>query len=356
MKVALITDTHAGVRNDHPAFINNFKVGLDNVFFPYLKEHGIKRVIHLGDIADRRKYCNINTAYRLRKDFLDPMTEMGIEWDLIAGNHDEYYKNTNEVNFVSEFIDRKYPNCRVHLNATEVEIGGLPILFLPWICDANYDHSVSMIKSTKAQVAFGHLELPGFEMFRGAVSDHGLDRSLFDKFDIVCSGHFHHRSTDHTVHFIGAFGEYVWTDFNDPRGFTIFDTESREMDFIQNPYVMFHKVFYDDGDSGNSNNVLDFDPSYYSSKIVKVIVKNKTNPNLFDLFMSKMESAGAAEIQTVDDHLNLDKETDEHIVDEAEDTDVIMKNYIDSLKLTNIDKDKLQGVIEELYREAKEVE
>lgn len=355
MKVALITDTHSGVRNDSLPFLNNFKTSLDTVFFPYLKEHGIKRVIHLGDIADRRKYCNIHTAYRLRKDFLQPMMDMGIEWDLIAGNHDEYYKNTNEVNFISEFIDGKYPNCKVHLNATDIVIDGLPILLIPWICDSNYEDTVAKINQTKAQVAFGHLEIPGYEMFRGAISDHGMDRRLLDKFDVVCSGHYHHRSTDGTVTFIGAFGEFIWSDYADPRGFTVFDTDSREMEFIQNPNVMFHKVFYDDVNS-NSDRLLGFDESDYRDKIVKIIVKNKTNPNLFDLFITKMESSGAAEIQTVEDHLNLDQESEEHIVDEAEDTDVIIKQYIDSLKLTNINKPKLEGVIADLYKEAKEIE
>ena len=33
-----------------------------------------------------------------------------------------------------------------------------------------------------------------------------------------------------------------------PRGFHIlFDTETRELEFIQNPYEMFHKIYYDDG-------------------------------------------------------------------------------------------------------------
>lgn len=355
MKVALITDTHSGIRNDNKAFIENFKTSLDTFFFPYLKEHGINRVIHLGDIVDRRKYCNIYTSYRLRKDFLDPMAEMGIQWDLIAGNHDEYFKNTNEVNFITEFITGKYPNCTVHINAGEIEIDGLPILMLPWICDENYEDTVSKIRSTKAQVAFGHLELPLFEMQRGMVSDHGMDRSLLDKFDVVCSGHFHHRSTDGTVTYIGAFGEYVWSDFNDPRGFTVFDTNTRSLDFIQNPNVMFHKVFYDDSVDDGSN-LLGFTEDDYHDKVVKIIVKNKTNPNLFDLFMNRMENCGAAELQTVEDHLNLDTETEEHIVDEAEDTDVIMKNYINSLKLVNINKEKLEGVISDLYKEAKEVE
>lgn len=353
MKIAIITDTHSGIRNDNIHFIENFKTSLDTVFFPYLKEHNIKRVIHLGDIVDRRKYCNIYTAHRLRSDFLDPMQAMGIEWDLIPGNHDVYYKNTNGINFISEFIEKKYSNCTFHYNPTEIMIDGEPILMMPWINDENKDEVYQKIKDTKAQVAFGHLETIGFEMIRGQICDHGTDRSLFDKFDVVGSGHFHHRSSDGTVYYLGAFGEYNWSDYNDPRGFSVFDTKTRQFDFIQNPHSMFYKVFYDDS---VNYDMLDFDETQYKGKVVKIIVKNKDNPNTFDLFMTKMEHAGAAEIQTVEDHLNLDQESEEHIVDEAEDTDVIIRNYIESLKLVNIDKTKLHDVISDLYKEAKEIE
>jgi 3',5'-cyclic AMP phosphodiesterase CpdA len=88
MKIALITDTHWGVRNDSIAFHNNNKKFLDNVFFPKLASLGIDHVIHLGDIVDRRKYINFLTANRLRNDFLDPLESMGITLDSIAGNHD----------------------------------------------------------------------------------------------------------------------------------------------------------------------------------------------------------------------------------------------------------------------------
>ena len=37
-----------------------------------------------------------------------------------------------------------------------------------------------------------------------------------------------------------------WNDAGDIRGFNIFDTETYEMEFIENPYNMFEKVYYED--------------------------------------------------------------------------------------------------------------
>ena len=54
MKIALLNDTHFGARNDSLIFDDFFHKFYDEVFFPYLKEHNIKTLIHLGDVVDRR--------------------------------------------------------------------------------------------------------------------------------------------------------------------------------------------------------------------------------------------------------------------------------------------------------------
>ena len=67
MKIALVTDTHFGARNDHDHFNTYFYKFYEDIFFPYLKEHNIKTCIHLGDVMDRRKFVSYKTA----KDFIE---------------------------------------------------------------------------------------------------------------------------------------------------------------------------------------------------------------------------------------------------------------------------------------------
>ena len=354
MQIALITDTHYGIRNDSHIFYDYFKRFLDDVFFPTLEKQGIRQVIHLGDVVDRRKYVNFLTLYHLRRDFLEEFEKRMIDLYIILGNHDTYYKNTNEINAVRELIEGKYQFIHVIERPQVVEFDRTEILLLPWICEDNLEESMNAIRTTPATVLMGHLELNGFEMFRGSISDHGLDHRLFDRFDVVCSGHFHHKSSTGNIHYLGAFAEYTWSDYDDPRGFHLFDTDTRELTFIQNPYRMFEKIWYDDTNKTVEEVVFDREIDV-RNKMVKVIVVNKTNPYWFDLFIDRVEKAGATDLQVVEDHMNLDLMADEDIVDEAEDTLTVFKKYIGQLSLS-VDQKKLERLITGLYNEALQIE
>jgi len=351
MKIALITDTHWGVRNDQLAFLDNNKRFLDEVFFPYLDLHSISTVIHLGDLVDRRKYLNINTAKRLRDDFISPLHTRGIRAHLIIGNHDTYFKNTNTVNSIREFYEHDF---HIYESAEVVEFAGVPILFIPWICDDNRETTLELIKNTDAQIAMGHLEIAGFEMFRGSPVSHGDDRVLFNRFDLVCSGHYHHRSSSGNIHYLGSHAEFTWSDYDDPKGFHIFDTETRELAFVENPFRMFRKVWYNDKDT-STEDLLDRDWKKYTGCYVKLIVQNKDNPMNFDLFTTKLYEAGPIEVIIVEDHRNMDAIDESDLLDEAEDTLTILSKYIGTIE-SNVDNKDLDKLMRSLYHEALQME
>jgi predicted phosphodiesterase len=351
MKIALITDTHWGVRNDQLAFLDNNKRFIDEVFLPYLDAHSIRTVIHLGDLVDRRKFLNINTAKRLRSDFIQPLHARGITPHLIIGNHDTYYKNTNSVNSIREFYEHDFT---IYESAAEVEFDGVPILFIPWICDDNRDDTLKLIGATNAQIALGHLELAGFEMYRGSPVSHGDDRVLFDRFDLVCSGHYHHRSTAGNIHYLGSHAEFTWSDYDDPKGFHILDTETREVAFVENPFKMFRKVWYNDKDK-TSEEVMDRDFSKYAGAYVKLIVSNKDNPFVFDLFTTKLYEAQPLEVTIVEDHRNMDSIDEKDLLNEAEDTLTILSKYIGTIE-SNVDNKELDKLMRSLYNEALQME
>lgn len=354
MKIALLGDTHFGARNDNSAFHDYFEKFYRDVFFPYLRENGIDTVVQFGDLFDRRKYINFSTLAKSRKYFFDVIEQSGISMHVFVGNHDTFYKNTNEVNS-PELLLNDYRNINVYSEPCDIKIDGTKITLLPWVCSANYEQCMHHMQETDAQILFGHLELAGFEMHRGAVNDHGqFDLSTLQKFDVVCSGHFHHKSSRGNIHYLGTPYEMSWSDYNDPRGFHIFDTNTRELEFIRNPYMMFNKIHYDDADK-SFDEVVGDDFSMYSNAFVKVIVRNKNNPYWFDLFINKLEKVGVVDLQVVEDHLNLNLEDDSDIIDEAEDTLTILRKVVDGID-TSVPKKDLDSFLTSLYTEAMHVE
>ena len=345
MKVAIISDTHYGARKGSKLFHDYFEKFYNDVFFPTIDKEGIKTVIHMGDAFDSRKGIEFKSLKWSKRVVFNPLKERGIKMHLMVGNHDAYYKNTNEINAV-DLLLKEYDNVEVYSSPTEVSVGDLPVLFIPWINEQNEKETNGIIKKTKCPVAMGHLELNGFVATPGHIMEHGHDARAFNKFEKVFSGHYHSRSDNGTVFYLGNPYEMFWNDVESPRGFTIFDTESLEHRPINNPYRLFYKIFYEDTDHQT------FNTSEYENKIVKVIVRKKTDTKKFEKFIDKLYTSGVADLKIVE-NFQLD-ESEEFEADESEDTMSILSRYIDESE-TELNKTVIQSLIKEIYQEACEV-
>lgn len=349
MKVAIITDQHFGARNDSIAFLDFFEKFYDNTFFPALDANNISTVLVLGDTFDRRKYVNFYALDRAKKMFFDKLEERGIRVHMLAGNHDTYYKNTNEVNS-PDLLLVEYGNIDVISKPETIVVDGTSICMMPWICPENYQESLDHIKNTKAEICMGHFEIAGFAMYRGMESHDGLAKETFEKFDLVFSGHYHHRSSDKHIHYLGNPYELTWQDYNDPRGFHLFDLDTRELEFICNPYRMFERIEYNDKDQ----DPIDLDVIELEQKYVKLVVVNKTDFYKFDKFIQKLYNKGCYEIKIIEDMSEFqDGEIGEEI--NLEDTLSVLANYIDSVE-TDVDKEQIKTFMRTLYTEAVNVE
>ena len=350
MKIALITDTHFGARNDNLAFNEYFYEFYENQFFPYLKEHKIKHCVHLGDVMDRRKFISYRIARDFRERFINSFKD--INFHMLVGNHDTFYKNTNDVNSLHELVDGKFKNIKVYSKTTEVDFGDCKILFVPWINSDNYSYTMEMLDTTSAQICMGHLELSGFQMQRGMIMTEGWDKRLFQKFDMVMSGHFHHKSDDGQIFYLGTPYEIYWNDYDDPKGFHIFDTKTRELERIVNTNTLFCKIYYDD----TIQNYMSHDISRYKNKYVKVIVVNKKNLYHFDHFVDRLLLADAHDVKIIEDFSEMDaSNVSDDIVENTEDTMTLLEKYIDELDVT-LDKSRLKTTMKSLYTEAQDLE
>jgi DNA repair exonuclease SbcCD nuclease subunit len=349
LKVAIITDQHFGARNDSIAFLDFFEKFYDNTFFPILDANNITTVLVLGDTFDRRKYVNFYALDRAKKMFFDKLEERGIRVHMLAGNHDTYYKNTNEVNS-PDLLLTEYNNIDVISKPETIVINGTSICMMPWICPENYQESIDHIKNTKAEICMGHFEISGFAMYRGMESHDGLAKETFEKFDLVFSGHYHHRSSDKHIHYLGNPYELTWQDYNDPRGFHLFDLDTRGLEFVVNPYRMFERIEYNDKEQEPTDlDVIDLEKKY-----VKLVVVNKTDFYKFDKFIQKLYNKGCHEIKIIEDMTEFqDGEIGEEI--NLEDTLSVLSHYVDSIE-TDVDKEQIKTYMRTLYTEAVNIE
>ena len=349
MKIALITDTHFGARNDSQIFTDHFMKFYNDIFFPYLEENDIKTLIHLGDLVDRRKYINYVTLNSIRRDFIFRLGDMGVDTHIIIGNHDTYYKNTNRINAVQELFttsEGKYEPW-IYDEPVIKTFDGLDIFFVPWICPENVQKTMKMLTDTTAQILMGHLEVTGYSMYKGLVCEHGLNKNVFNKFYMVLSGHFNYKNGDGNIQYLGTPYELMWSDADDIKGFYIFDTDTRDLEFIANPYKMFHTLRYNDEDGP-----VDTEQTYPHLKdtYIKLFVESKKHPYSFDRFMDKLYESGVAKITIVEEIVDSEW-TKEEIVDLAQDTVTLINNEIDGIEEVE-DKPRMKKLIKDLYMES----
>lgn len=351
MKIALITDQHFGARSDSAHFHKFFAKFYRESFFPELKKRNIKTLVMLGDTFDRRKYVNYSSFQDAIDYYFAPLCfEFDIKTFVIVGNHDTYFKNTNKVNSENLLLRDKFPNLIIVDNPVTTKIDGIDICLLPWICEDNFEMTQEVIKNTKAEICMGHLEIYGFQMYPGQDYGYaGYSRDMFNKFEQVLTGHFHHKSTDGHIYYLGCPYEMTWQEAGDPKGFHIYDLETRELEFVQNPFTMFSKVEYDD-----SKGLISVTEEQIKEKYVKIIVTSRKDTLAFEAFMNQIYSFGPYDVKTVEDWSEFNAgEVDETI--NLEDTLSVLDNYVDSVA-TDMDKEKIKDYMKKLYTEALAVE
>ena len=347
MKIAIITDQHFGCRKNSKLFHDYFLRFYEDVFFPTLEKEGITTIVDMGDTFDSRKGIDFCALTWAKENYYNRLQKMGIEIHSIVGNHTAYYKNTNDINAINLLL-REYANVKIYSETTPIEIDNLSILLVPWINPENEKKTMAMIEQSRSPVVMGHLELHGFKVNDYVVMEHGTNIDPFAKFDRVYSGHFHTRSSQNNIHYLGSPYEMYWNDWNDTRGFHLFDTETLEHTPINNPYNIFEKVFYED------TPFQTFDTRGFEDKIVKVIVRKKSDIGQFERFIDKIYSANVAELKIVENFDFTGWYDTSETGYESEDTLSILNRYIDDSEVS-LDKSIITKMVDEIYREACEV-
>lgn len=342
-RFVILGDTHWGCRNDLPLFYNHFEVFYQQMIDD-LKANGITEIYQLGDLFDRRKYINFKTLNEAKRLFFDKLKEANITLHVLVGNHDIHMRESVEINSPSLVLG-EYDNIKVYTEPTTVYVGDTSIDIIPWICKENEQQVFNFINESSSDLCFGHFEIAGFAMYQGMESHEGLSMDMFEKYERVCSGHYHTRSQKGNITYVGTPYEMTWQDWNDPKGYHIFDTDTRELTFQVNPDTIFTRLVYDD-----SKDIQSPDQFNLKDCFVKVVVANKTDLYKFDQYLQKVYSSGCYDVKVVEDMAEF---TEGEINDDVdlEDTMDVLSKYIDSIDTTD-DKEKIKTFMKSLYVEA----
>jgi DNA repair exonuclease SbcCD nuclease subunit len=350
-KLAILADTHCGIRNASEIFLENAERFYSEIFFPYLLEHNIKQILHLGDYYDNRKVVNIKAINHNRHVFLNKLREYGITMDIIPGNHDCFWKNKNDLNSLKEFLGHYMNEVNIIEDPTVLKYGNLDIGLVPWINQENEDQMMEFIRTCKAPVLGGHFELEGFDLMKGRKSDHGMNMAPLKKFDLVMSGHYHTKSSQENIHYLGSQMEFTWSDAHDKKYFHILDTDTIELTAIHNPITLHQRLIYDD-----INKPYDYTKlPNLDKKFVKVIILNKYDAAAFDAFLDRINEYdiyGLKIAEKFDDYLG-ESVSDEDV--SLEDTLDTLDSYVDAV-ITDLDRSRLKNNMRELYTIAQALE
>lgn len=352
-KIAILNDTHFGVRGDAPFMLEYQRKFYDEVFFPYLIENGIDEVFHLGDMFDKRKQININTLIETRKMLMDKLEAHNIHMSVLVGNHDTYNKSTNEIESLTPLL-HGYDNITVLKEPTTLKRGKLSILMIPWICDENRERVMTAVESSTADILCGHLELVGFEYQKGVTAEHGDSVDPFQKFKKVLSGHYHEKSTKKNIHYLGAQMQFTFADCDCKRGFHVLDTDTGSLKFVENPNTMFVKLYYDD--SVDFQQYSTVEPSLVAGKFVKVFVVKKTKPSLFEAWFKNLSSSSPLELVAVENMAQYESSMSEIVLEleselSATTTQKLIEEYVDTTDIQQ-DKGRVKTLLTSIYTEA----
>lgn len=334
-KFVMVTDIHFGCRGGNEHFFNAMRDFWTKQLIPYLVDNEIFELYVLGDFMDSRRSTDYRIVKRLKEEIMDYITGNQIKMTVLCGNHDIFYRNSNEIVSYETFLK---PDS-IHSITTPYEKGN--VLMMPWINSENYDECITAIEKTKCEYLMGHLELSGAKMYANSVSEHGMSPTIFKKFKRVFSGHFHHASQLANINYIGAAGYYTWQDYNDFRGFSVYDTDTDTITQVKNEYCTFFRFEYTKDVS------LDVNMSNLKNKMLQLVVKDKDDINHFNSFIKLVQDAQPIDLKIVDETI---KELN------IKDADVNVEFDEDVLKLLTTqfttDTDAMTKLCEDIYKEA----
>jgi len=356
-KIAILGDLHIGFKGGNESFLE-FQTEWLKKFLQKCKDEGVTNIIQTGDFFDIRKTTPNNIIHWVINVFNPMVIESGIPWDIIVGNHDIFFKHSNEM-YTSQILTAINPTLiNVYNRPLTKNICGIDFYLCPWLDKANSESLDKDLTSTKALYGVGHLELAMFPMYQGNLAEHGLDASKFKQFKTFFSGHYHTISESQNIVYVGSPYHLTWMDCVDGvnRGWFLFDCSNGSYKLMKNEEyeTLFSFVEYDEDHTYTKEDLLP-----YQGTIMKILVVKKDNKTKFLKFKEILNNLDLISYSVID---KTDKPKDDlpvsSEIDKKERTTIeSIREYVDDVDLPeNILKENMKVMLENYYKLALEAE
>jgi DNA repair exonuclease SbcCD nuclease subunit len=340
-KIIFLGDTHFALRNSNIEHHEHMALFFKD-FFAFIDKTNIKYVVQTGDLFDVRKSINVWAINQFRTMFLDEITKRRIKLYVLVGNHDIYYRESVKINTIREMLtDYQLLNPDILTLVDEpmhINLAGEKFLICPWVCKENEGTIDNIIKSSDAKYCVGHFEFNGFEMQKGQTIKTKWDHKQYEKFDLVISGHYHHKSRKDNILYVGTPYQITWADYNDDKGFWVFD--SGKMHFCKNRHNIFNRIEY-------SEEVIP-EESKVKNKYIQVIVKERPDKKKFNAFLDSLHLLSPYDVKVRE--MFSEEMSTEVIQHDVKNTESIIKEFIEN-SVIELDKEKMLQIMNDLYRE-----
>jgi DNA repair exonuclease SbcCD nuclease subunit len=248
-KIFVVGDLHLGIRNNSVEWADIQKEFLLEVLPTTAQEHGFNPetdiLILEGDIFHSRESINV----RIQNDSMEIFEKLSKVFKrgvfIILGNHDVYYKDSNQVNSVRH-LKHLAENIHVFESPEILTINDTENwLMLPWVEDVKIlgNYVADYVGMCKRIVC--HADIKGLKFNRWTKVEHGLEITALSQYDRVYSGHIHHRQEQDNILYTGTPYQMDRGDRGNTKGYYVIDAKDNFKETFVENQVSPNYVKYD---------------------------------------------------------------------------------------------------------------
>ncbi len=342
----IIGDLHFGIKANSQDYLDFQIKWFKDELYKTIKDNDVKYIVFLGDINDSRLSLSPLVMNYERDLFIDlKNTFPNVEYHVILGNHDLYYKNTREVHSLNFLKDIGYI---VHEDFTSLTIENRKMFFVPWILKEEMDDFKLMLAENKYDCLFGHLEINGFTMVKGVVDKDGWSHSIFSNCDKVFSGHYHLRSKKGNIQYVGTPFEISQNDSGNVKGIDLLNLETMETKFIKTKNTPKHLSF-----NSYTYPIDKINKKLINNNILKISLGNSLSESDKVEYIEKVNSMKPLRVIFEDESDSELVVNDKQIQESLKNTEEFLNEYINLIDIdSSIDKDDVINDFKEYYKKA----